>query len=323
LKQDTEKKEEDQEPNKPRKLNLDVIKEKYDLKGEKETSSSTLMKVLTSCTSPELGEEEGQEADEAEPEVPPSPEKPKRLASVEGGISRLEDFITEADKTLAQLTANKDAAILACQALSKYCGESGGEQAATSLLGILSQFATNLSDAVKKYDRRLELEARKEAQAQKDQQQTRRKDFVESKGFGQIVVNKDAPPQNSTAPKEVGLETPDRSSVDSDNTPSSDAVSIDVSQLQGDAKAKVVPKSKDGSSLVSMVNKMLKDASPQAREDFQAGIVYDGIADETLKAIYEKERKSISSAPPRRKKVLANANLDLFSQIKQRRDLAE
>ncbi|KAI2496132.1 hypothetical protein MHU86_18363 [Fragilaria crotonensis] len=321
---DAENKRED-DAQKPGKLNLDVIKEKCQLKGEKE-EASLLRKVLSSCTAPDLGEGEDIPVDQMEQGILVPPPKPIRPPTVQGGISRLEDFIADAEETMTKLQTSKNAAITACKSLAKYCGESGGEQSATTLLGILCQFATNLSDAVKKYDRRLELEAKKAAQKQKEEQQSRRKMFVESKGFGQIVASKDTPLITGEIASEgeqelsVDQTMPDRSEEEG-SAEVSEAALIDISQIQGNAKAKCPPKSKDGPSLVAMVNKMLKDATPRARQDFQAGVVYDDVEDETLKAIYEKERESLLRTPPRRRRL--SGNLDLMSAIKQRRDDVE
>jgi hypothetical protein len=363
-KQDEEKKAE-QEARKPGRLNLGVIKNKCALKAENEVGS-TILKAITSCTNPgELDEEDSKASSERKAEEaakpPPSPEKPKREATIDGGIQKLEDFIAEADETLKKLKENKDGAINSCKALSKYCGEGGGEKAATSLLGILFQFATNLSDAVKKYDKRLELEAKREAQNKKMEQQKRRKNFVESKGFGNIV-RKDLPPKStkkepsvdgvplmlevdeSAAALVLGANEVKLGPVESAETdlhqaaPAFDASQVkksveadlhqapafDPSQVQGDAKAKVVPKSKDGSSLVLMVSHLLQGASPQAKMDFENGVVYDDVEDETLKAIYEKERTSLSTtfrSPPRRKTF--SSSLDILSAIKQRRQSDE
>ena len=311
---------------KPGKLNLVSIKDKCQLNGEKE-EASLLRKVISSCTSPDLGDDEGLPIEQMESDISVTPPKPTRPATIQGGMNRLEDFIAEAQETMSELQTTKNAAINACKNLAKYCGESGGEQSATTLLGILCQFATNLSDAVKKYDRRLELEAKKAAQKQKEEQQSRRKVFVESKGFGQIVASKDSLVPGAVANVEGGVHesfvdqtTHDRSAEEY-SSEASEGTTIDVSQIQGNAKAKCVPKSKDGPSLVSMVNKMLKEASPRARQDFQAGVVYDDVDDETLKAIYEKERESLLRSPPRRRRI--SGNLDLMSAIKQRREDAE
>ena len=48
--------------------------------------------------------------------------------------------------------------------LAVYCGEEGGERSATSLLQILSAFASSLKAAVEKYDKRAEMARRRNAQ---------------------------------------------------------------------------------------------------------------------------------------------------------------
>jgi len=42
-----------------------------------------------------------------------------------------------------------------------YCGESGGERAATTILTILSEFISNLQASIVKYDQKKELETKK------------------------------------------------------------------------------------------------------------------------------------------------------------------
>jgi hypothetical protein len=83
------------------------------------------------------------------------------------GMARLERFIAEANVSLKSLITEKNNSIEDCKELSKYCGESGGERVTSTLLGILSQFATHLSAAVEKHDNRKDTELRKEAAATK------------------------------------------------------------------------------------------------------------------------------------------------------------
>ncbi len=51
--------------------------------------------------------------------------------------------------------------------LAEYCGEDGGERAATTLLETLAEFTKTIEDAVKKYDHQKEQEAKKEARRKK------------------------------------------------------------------------------------------------------------------------------------------------------------
>ena len=69
------------------------------------------------------------------------------------GIDRLQRFIDQESETFTVLQQQRDQALDACRQTSKYCGESGGVGSTAPLLGVLSQFATNLEEAVKKYDR--------------------------------------------------------------------------------------------------------------------------------------------------------------------------
>lgn len=82
--------------------------------------------------------------------------------TLQGGIVRLEKFLKEATKTCSMLDESRKEALDACRDLSQYCGESGGTNATSTLLGILAQFATNLHEALKKYDSKLEAERRRQ-----------------------------------------------------------------------------------------------------------------------------------------------------------------
>jgi hypothetical protein len=91
--------------------------------------------------------------------------------SLKSGMQRLESFITDTKDVLKNLEEERDRAIDACKSLSRYCGESGGERATSTLIGILFEFATNLESAVQKHDVRKEEEQRREAAAQKKKEQ--------------------------------------------------------------------------------------------------------------------------------------------------------
>merc|ERR1712113_279935 len=86
-------------------------------------------------------------------------------------------FITEAEAALTNLKNKKDAGIAACRDLAQYCGEKGGEQAASPLLAILAQFASNLDEAVKKYDLKLQKESKKKL---REEQNNRRENTGDS-----------------------------------------------------------------------------------------------------------------------------------------------
>jgi len=73
----------------------------------------------------------------------------------------------------------------------------------------------------------------------------------------------------------------------------------------------------DGQSLVLMVNKMLKAAPSNVKEDFVKGIVYNNPADPNLHRIYQKEQSLSCLSPPR------PTQLDIMSAIKKRRERAE
>ncbi len=56
--------------------------------------------------------------------------------------------------------------------LAAYCGEDGGERAATYVLEILTEFTRNIEDAINKYDSRKEQEAQKEARKKRAAEST-------------------------------------------------------------------------------------------------------------------------------------------------------
>ena len=121
---------------------------------------------------PEPTELDGKPQSNREEEPPPEKESfVAKDASLKSGIERLEAFIADSKNVLRKLEDERDRAIDACKSLSRYCGESGGERATASLIGILSQFATNLESAVKKHDERKEAEKRRDAAAQKKKEQ--------------------------------------------------------------------------------------------------------------------------------------------------------
>jgi hypothetical protein len=61
-------------------------------------------------------------------------------------------------------TDNLPSLLPTSKALAVLCGEEGGERSATSLLQILSTFASSLVAAVEKYDKRAEVSKRQKAQ---------------------------------------------------------------------------------------------------------------------------------------------------------------
>ena len=111
------------------------------------------------------------------------------------GVKRLESFIWKAEASLSLTERDQGTAIEACkvscgffydediihyvlsshtdcyilfsQDLAKYCGEEGGERAASKLLQNISDFASELKAAVKKYDKRAELSRRQKARNNK------------------------------------------------------------------------------------------------------------------------------------------------------------
>ena len=81
--------------------------------------------------------------------------------SAAASITRIDTFLREANAVLLNLESERDKAIETCRELSDFFCESSGEKAASALLGILTEFATNLDRAVKKYDDQQRKEERK------------------------------------------------------------------------------------------------------------------------------------------------------------------
>jgi hypothetical protein len=90
--------------------------------------------------------------------------------NLDGSIRRIEKFLDEANYVLPKLEAQRDEAIEACKELSEFFCETGGANATSNLLGILSEFATNLDRFVKKHDAQQKVEARKKASQKKKSQ---------------------------------------------------------------------------------------------------------------------------------------------------------
>ena len=81
--------------------------------------------------------------------------------SIHGAIRRLESFIGTAEEIVDSLSKEKDEALQASRELCMYCGEGGGTAAATTLLGILSEFANNIESAVRKFDEKKKAKERR------------------------------------------------------------------------------------------------------------------------------------------------------------------
>lgn len=97
--------------------------------------------------------------------------------SLVGGIHRLRSFIETIEISFIRLQHERDHAMEACKDLSRYCGESGGAGATTTLLDILSQFAKSVEDALKKFDeQQLNLSRKQKAQDVKETLSTKSTD---------------------------------------------------------------------------------------------------------------------------------------------------
>jgi len=80
---------------------------------------------------------------------------------LKAGISRLRHFIIDSDNTFRALEVARKEALDACKEVSKYCGESGGTGATSTLLSILAEFAAKLDAAVRKYDEKEKAKSRR------------------------------------------------------------------------------------------------------------------------------------------------------------------
>jgi hypothetical protein len=274
--------------------------------------------------------------------------------TLKDGMARLEQFISEADIILESLLAEKTKSLKACKDLSKYCGESGGERVTSTLLGILSQFATNLSAAVEKHDNRKEAEARKAAASQKQPTSIVSSNAVQPNATNLKKSLKGGETTSSSQPPESLLSTPNKSELLQKHPITTHKSSLDGSvsvsaRVPPTSPAPVTP-SKDGTkkqvkahiasvkpradnnsqSLVLMVNKMLKSAPTNVKDDFANGVVYANPADPTLHRIYQREslqsqQKQKQSSGQQHGAVLSPrpTQLDLMSAIKKRRERAE
>jgi len=93
-------------------------------------------------------------------------------SEVSAGLRRLEHFMSESDSVLSMLKKQRTKGTQACKDLAEYCGEDGGERAATTILGILTEFTISIDSAVVKHDKLKEQEAKKEARKKKAESAT-------------------------------------------------------------------------------------------------------------------------------------------------------
>lgn len=87
------------------------------------------------------------------------------------GLRRLESFIKYTNEEMKKVEEMRDGTIQTCRDLAIYCGESGGERAATNLLGVLVEFLLSLKAAIEKHDKLKERDAKKEAARRKKEQE--------------------------------------------------------------------------------------------------------------------------------------------------------
>ena len=85
----------------------------------------------------------------------------------QGAVNRINKFMDEAKLIFSELEARRDQALTACNELTDFFCEAGGEHNAPPLLAILAEFAGNLNKAVAKYDNQKLVEARRKTNTEK------------------------------------------------------------------------------------------------------------------------------------------------------------
>jgi len=115
------------------------------------------------------------------------------------GVLRLEEFLTHSKTILSFAEQDQDAATRACKGLAVYCGEEGGERAATPLLQVLSNFALSLENGVKKYDGRVAAEKKRLAKKKKEIEKEKEKENSSSRQVRRNTVVA----QSSSSPKKL------------------------------------------------------------------------------------------------------------------------
>lgn len=216
---------------------------------------------------------------------------------LQAGIQRLSCFLSKANKIYSQLKSDRDTAIETCKEMSIYCGESGGERATDTLLNILSEFASNMQGAVTKHDKAMQAEAKKQKQNRQD---------------------KGTPKKQRRNPEETRV-----GSSPSKRKPSpAKEKKCSVGNPKGNPKQRQSPGAKSkpqgkGTSLVLMVNELLREANEQTKKDFSQGVVYED-PDSKLKAIYDREKQSKWLGAPPLPTGRRSVDGDLFTTIKKR-----
>ena len=215
---------------------------------------------------------------------------------LQAGLERLNGFLEKADNISKELKSDCDTTVATCREMSKYCGESGGERATDALLGILSEFASSLDAAVKKHERVMKAEAKKQnLQGANPKKQRRRPEDVHH-GSPSSRKTKGSPSKARPSPERM-------------NT-TKESKNRDTWQRKS---GNSMPQGK-GTSLVLMVNELLKEATEETKKDFTQGVVYEN-PDDKLKAIYEREkREGMPPLPKGRRSV----DSDLMSSLKIR-----
>ena len=205
--------------------------------------------------------------------------------TIEASIRRLEKFVSEAEYVhLARLKQDHDSAVEACKSLASFFCEPGGEKVASKLLRILDEFATHVDQAVRKYDFQREAEARRKASEE-------RKAASEKAPPAPETPSKDRA-RAVARPTKKGPPNPERTA----KNVSQDAAEIDT----------------DKTSLVVMVNEMLKRAGDEQVRDFVEGRVVEN-PDDRLQRIYQAEQARMAGD------AYSTTQRDILSAIKQRR----
>ena len=240
---------------------------------------------------------------------------PSHPSPLQQGVARLGKFIEEAEKNYKVLKLDCDGALNTCREMSKYCGESTGERATDTLLGILSEFVSNLEAAVKKHDRIVAAESKKQ---NKHQSGTPKKQRRRPEDLPVPARPSNEKLQLKEDSKEGGMNG-QYAKASPRRKPSPKSKPSPESAAQTKALLPPPPPGKNGKSLVLMVNQLLKDADEQTKNDFCQGVVYED-ADNTLKEIYEREKRAMArtGVPPLPTGRRGSVESDILTTIKKR-----
>ena len=235
--------------------------------------------------------------------------KTSKTDGLQAGIAKLNGFLTNADRTYEKLKQDCDLAVETCREMSQYCGESGGERSTDSLLGVLSEFASKLASAVQKHERLLAAEAKKQSRQTTPLTPTKKAAPTAETQTNASALSKRVSGTPPPFPRNKIQE--DKDTTSASNSRVEEPKKAPKPRLSPESNA---PRGK-GTSLVLMVNELLKESNEDMKRDFCEGVVYSN-PDEKLKAIYEREkRKGRKGMPPLPRRSMDG---DLMATIRKR-----